>query len=73
MPTVGNDIMLRENGGGVAEDQIGLPVQNPLLRFRKVLDAQEAWAPADRCRIDRCRTADDSSRIELQLYGEPVS
>ena len=63
--------MLTKNRGWITENQEFIPVQDSVLRRRKILHTQETPAFSDRLGINLCAGADDAAGIELKPDGVP--
>jgi hypothetical protein len=65
-----NGEVRRENGHGVAEDQVVASVKNSFLAFRELIQTEETSPFSSVFRIHHGRTALDSSGIELEADGK---
>jgi len=67
---MGNGEVRRENGHGIAEDQVFASVEDPFLAFREMLYAKETWPLVYVFSGHIGRTALDSSGIVLKSDGK---
>jgi len=68
---MGNCKVQGQNRTGIAKNQIFVPVKNPFLALRKVLQAEETSSLICICLVDVGESVLDSFRIMLETNGKP--
>ena len=73
MTAVGDRQMTRKDRGGIAEDEVVVPVEDRLLFRREMFKTEETGTLPDGFRIELRAGADDPPRIELEFHPPAVA